>query len=76
MGKIGRKIGKALGGIAGSELAKTKLARKAFGMGIGNKKLLVSGGQQLGSKAGDILPFANGGKVVVIKAPRKRRSRK
>lgn len=76
MARIGRKIGRALGGIAGSELAKTKLARKAFGMGIGNKKLLVSGGQKLGEKAGDILPFKNGGRVVVIKAPRKRRTRK
>jgi len=76
MGRIGRKIGRALGGIAGSELAKTKVGRKLIGMGIGNKKVATSLGQKGGERLGDILPFANGGKVVVIRAPRKRRSRK
>jgi hypothetical protein len=73
MGRIGRKIGKALGGILGSEASKNKYAKKAFGMGIGNKKLVQSGGQKLGEKIGDILPFKNGGKVVVVKKPRKSR---
>lgn len=76
MGRIGRKIFKALGGIAGSELAKNKYAKKAFGMGIGNKKLLVGGGQKLGEKVGNLVPFARGGVAVVVKAARKRRTKK
>lgn len=76
MGRIGRKIGKAIGGIAGSEIAKNKYAKQAFGMGIGNRNLLVSGGQKLGEKVGDLIPFKNGGVVMVVKKPRKRRSKK
>lgn len=76
MGRIGRKIGSALGGILAGEAAKTGLAKKAFGMGIGNKKLLTTGGQTLGSKVGDLIPFKNGGVVMVVKKPRKRKSRK
>ena len=73
MGRIGKKLGKSIGGILAGEASKNKYARKAFGMGLGNKKLLVSGGQRLGEKVGDLLPFKNGGKVVVVKAPRKSR---
>jgi hypothetical protein len=76
MGRIGKKIGKALGGILGSEASKNKYAKKAFGMGIGNKKLLVTGGQKLGEKVGSFVPFARGGVAVVVKAPKKRRTRK
>jgi len=77
MGRIGRRLGSALGGILAGEAAKNKYAKKAFGMGLGNKRLAVTGGQKLGEKVGDFLPFARGGVVVVVKKPRKaRKSRK
>jgi len=71
MGRIGKKLGKALGGILGSEAANTKIGRKLIGMGIGNKKLATSGGQAAGEKLGNLLPFKKGGIVMVVKKPRK-----
>jgi len=76
MGRIGKKLGKAVGGILGSEAAKSKIGRKLIGMGIGNNKLATSGGQMAGAKLGSLLPFAKGGVAVVVKAPRKARKSK
>lgn len=76
MGKLGRKLGSAVGGILGSEVAKSGLAKKAFGMGIGNQKLVKDSGRKLGEKVGSLLPFKNGGVVVVVKAPKKSRKGK
>lgn len=76
MPRLGRRIGGAIGGILGSEVSKSGLAKKAYGMGLGNEKLVKSAGRKLGEKVGSLLPFKNGGVVVVVKAPRKRRSKK
>lgn len=76
MGRLGKKLGSAVGGILGSEVSKSGLAKKAYGMGLGNEKLVKSAGRKLGEKVGSLLPFKNGGVVVVVKAPRKRRSKK
>lgn len=76
MGRLGKKLGSAVGGILGSEVAKSGLARKAFGMGIGNQKLVKDSGRKLGEKVGSLLPFKQGGVVMVVKAPRKKRKSK
>jgi hypothetical protein len=76
MGRLGKKLLGAVGGILGSEASKSGLAKKAYGMGLGNEKLVKSTGRKLGEKVGSLLPFKNGGVVVVVKAPRKRRSKK
>jgi hypothetical protein len=76
MGRIGKKIGSALGGILGSEAANSKIGRKLIGMGIGNKKLATSAGQMAGNKLGSLLPFKSGGVVMVVKKPKKARKSK
>ena len=76
MARLGKKLLGAVGGILGKEVSKTGLAKKAFGMGIGNERLVKSAGRKLGEKVGSLLPFKNGGVVVVVKAPRKRKSKK
>lgn len=76
MGRIGKRLGSAVGGILGSEAAKSKVGRRLIGMGIGNKKLATSTGQMAGAKLGSLLPFKNGGVAVVVKAPRKKRKTK
>lgn len=76
MGRIGAKLGKAVGGILASEAANSKYGKKLIGMGIGNKKLANSAGQAAGAKVGSLLPFKNGGVAVVVKAPRKKRKSK
>lgn len=76
MGKLGKRLGSAVGGILGSHVAKSDIAKKAYGMGVGNEKLVKSAGRKLGEKVGSLLPFKSGGVVMVVKAPRKRRSKK
>jgi hypothetical protein len=76
MGKLGKKIGGAIGGILGGEASKSGLAKKAYGMGIGNQKLVKDTGRKLGEKVGSLLPFKNGGVVMVVRSPRKRRTKK
>jgi len=76
MGRIGAKLGSAVGGILGSEAAKSSLGRKLIGMGIGNKQLATSAARRAGEKLGQLLPFKKGGVVMVVKKPRKRRSKK
>ena len=76
MGRIGQKVGRAVGGILGSEAAKSKIGRKLIGMGIGNKRLASTAGQKAGEKLGSLLPFKNGGVVMVVKKPRKARKSK
>ena len=76
MGRIGQKLGRAVGGILGSEAAKSKIGRKLIGMGIGNKRLASTAGQAAGGKLGALLPFKNGGVVMVVKKPRKARKSK
>lgn len=76
MGRIGQKLGKAVGGILGSEAANSKLGRKLIGMGIGSKKLATSAGQAGGAKLGSLLPFKSGGVVMLVKKPRKVRKSK
>lgn len=71
MGRIGAKLGSAVGGILGSEAAKSSLGRKLINMGIGNKKLATSAGQKAGQRIGELLPFKNGGVVMVVRKPRK-----
>lgn len=76
MGKLGRRIGSAVGGILGSEASRSGLAKKAYGLGIGNEKMVKSAGRKLGEKVGSLLPFKSGGVVMVVKAPRKRKAKK
>jgi hypothetical protein len=76
MGRIGQKLGRAVGGILGSEASKSKIGRKLIGMGIGNKQLATSAGQKAGEKLGSLLPFKNGGVVMVVRKPRKARKSK
>lgn len=76
MGRIGKKVLGAAGGILGSEAAKSKIGRKLIGMGIGNRKLATSVGRQAGERLGQLVPFKNGGVAVVVKAPRKARKSK
>ena len=76
MGRLGSKLGGALGGILGSAAAKSKLGKKLIGMGIGNKRLATTGGRMAGEKLGQLLPFKNGGVVMVVKKSRKRKSKK
>lgn len=76
MGRIGEKLGSAVGGILGSEAAKSSLGRKLIGMGIGNRQLATSAGRKAGAKLGQLLPFKNGGVVMVVKKPRKRKCKK
>ena len=76
MGRIGAKLGKAVGGILGSEAAKSKVGRKLIGMGIGNRKLATGAGQKAGEKLGQLLPFKNGGVVMVVRPVRKKRKAK
>lgn len=73
MGRIGKKLGAAVGGILGSEAANSKVGRKMIGLGLGNKKMATSAGTMAGAKLGSLLPFARGGVAVVVKAPRKKR---
>ena len=76
MGRIGEKVGRAVGGILGSEAAKSKIGRKLIGMGIGNKRLASGLGAKAGEKVGALLPFKSGGVVMVVKKPRKARKSK
>lgn len=80
MGRIGKKVLGAVGGILGGEASKSALAKKAYSMGIGNEKLVKSSARRLGEHIGEkYIPFKSGGVVVVVNnkaAPKKRKGRK
>lgn len=73
-GQVGKKIGGAVGGILGSELAKSGLAKRAYKSGVINQKMLKAGGRAIGERIGSMIPYARGGLVIVV--PKKKRKSK